>query len=94
LAGGTICYDHFPINAWNRRDPGNPSIGLPDPEARVGRGKRGRYLLGYKAPNILNQQSFIPLISLYKIVWKRILKLTEYKNAETKSMFRIFNPLA
>jgi len=54
LAGGTICYDHFPINAWSRRDPRNPSIALSDPEARVGRGKRRHYFLGYKAPNIYN----------------------------------------
>jgi len=36
------------VKAWSRRDPKNPSTGLSDKEARVGRGKRGEYYLGYK----------------------------------------------
>ena len=37
------------MKAWSRRDPKNPSTGLSDEEARVGKGKRGEYYLGYKA---------------------------------------------
>ena len=43
-----MCYDAFPVEAWSRRDPENPSIGLSDPEARVGRGRRRAFFLGYK----------------------------------------------
>ena len=48
IAGGTINYDAFPIEAWSRRDPQNPITGLSDPEARVGRGKKGAFFLCYK----------------------------------------------
>ena len=34
--------------AWSRRDPRNPRTGLSDPEARVGRGRRRAFFLGYK----------------------------------------------
>ena len=43
-----MCYDAFPVEAWSRRDPKNPSTGLSDPEARVGRGRRRAFFLGYK----------------------------------------------
>lgn len=43
-----MCYDAFPVEAWSRRDPRNPSRGLSDPEARVGRGRRRSFFLGYK----------------------------------------------
>jgi hypothetical protein len=49
IAGGTINYDAFPIKAWSRRDPKNPCTGLSDKDARVGKGKRREYYLGYKA---------------------------------------------
>lgn len=48
-AGGTQCYDTVQVGAWSRRDPKDPSKGHSDPEARVCRGKKGRYFLGYKS---------------------------------------------
>ena len=44
-----------------QRDPRNPSIGLSDPEARVGRGKRGHYFLCYKAHYSLDWNSEMPV---------------------------------
>jgi len=44
-----------------RRDPKNPSKGLSDPEARVGRGKRGHYFLGYKVHYSLDWSSELPV---------------------------------
>jgi hypothetical protein len=42
------CIDGTDIPAWSRRDHHNTRIGLGDPEARVGRGKKG-FLLGYQS---------------------------------------------
>ena len=42
-----MCYDAFPVKAWSRRDPRNLRTGLSDPEARVGRGRRRSFFLGY-----------------------------------------------
>jgi hypothetical protein len=40
------CMDGTDIPAWSSRDPHNTKQGLGDPDARVGRGKKG-FLLGY-----------------------------------------------
>ena len=42
------CFDGTDLPAWSSRDPHDTSRGLGDPEARVGRGRRGFYL-GYQS---------------------------------------------
>jgi len=42
------CVDGADLQAWSSRDPHNIRRGLGDPEARVGRGKKG-FLLGYQS---------------------------------------------
>ena len=49
-----VCIDGTDLPAWSSRDPHDTKQGLGDPDARVGRGKRRHYFLGYKAPNIYN----------------------------------------
>jgi hypothetical protein len=41
------CMDGTDIPAWSSRDPHDTRRGLGDPDARVGRGKSGGFLLGY-----------------------------------------------
>jgi len=45
----SVCIDGTDLPAWSRRDPRNPSWGLSDPEAQVGRGRRRSFFLGYKS---------------------------------------------
>jgi hypothetical protein len=40
------CIDGTDLPAWSSRDPHDSSRGLGDPDARVGRGKKG-FILGY-----------------------------------------------
>ena len=42
------CMDGTDIPAWSSRDPHDTRRGLGDPDARVGRGKKG-FLLGYQS---------------------------------------------
>jgi len=42
-----VCFDGTDLPAWSSRGPHGTSRGLGDPEARVGRGKKGFYL-GYQ----------------------------------------------
>jgi hypothetical protein len=42
------CVDGTDLPAWSSRDPHDTSRGLGDPEARVGRGKKG-FVLGYQS---------------------------------------------
>ena len=42
------CLDGTDIPAWSSRNPHNTSRGLGDPDARVGRGKKG-FILGYQS---------------------------------------------
>jgi hypothetical protein len=42
----SACIDGTDLPAWSSRDPHDSSRGLGDPDARVGRGKKG-FILGY-----------------------------------------------
>lgn len=53
------------MEAWSRRDPEDQSVGLSDPEARVGRGRRSQYYLGYKTHYGCEWSSELP--SAYRV---------------------------
>ena len=60
ITGEELAMDATFIKAWSRRNPADDSVGLSDPEARVGRDGKS-YDLGYK-PHIVNDvESDIPL---------------------------------
>jgi transposase len=44
----SACLDGTDIEAWSSRDPHDTSRGLGDPDARLGRGKKG-FILGYQS---------------------------------------------
>jgi hypothetical protein len=48
------------VEAWSRRDPKNQSVGLSDSDARVGRGKKRRFFLGYKVHYACDWNSEFP----------------------------------
>lgn len=63
IKGETLALDDTFIKAWSRRDPGDDSHGLPDPEARVGRDGK-TYDLGYKAHLAVDADSDMPLAAV------------------------------
>jgi len=51
------CIDGTDLPAWSSRDPHNTSQGLGDPDARVGRGKKG-FSLGYQSLFLVDIEGF------------------------------------
>lgn len=51
------CLDGTDLLAWSSRDPHDTSRGLGDPEARVGRGRKGFYL-GYQSLFLVDVEGF------------------------------------
>ena len=51
------CIDGTDLPAWSSRDPHNTKQGLGDPDARVGRGKKG-FLLGYQSLFLVDIEGF------------------------------------
>ena len=51
------CFDGTDLPAWSSRDPHDNSRGLGDPDARVGRGKKGFYL-GYQSMFLVDIEGF------------------------------------
>ena len=51
------CMDGTDFPAWSSRDPHDTSRGLGDPEARVGRGKKG-FILGYQSLFLVDMEGF------------------------------------
>jgi hypothetical protein len=51
------CVDGTDLPAWSSRDPHDTSRGLGDPEARLGRGKRG-FVLGYQSLFLVDIEGF------------------------------------
>jgi len=51
------CMDGTDIPAWSSRDPHDTGRGLGDPDARVGRGKKG-FLLGYQSLFLVDVEGF------------------------------------
>ena len=51
------CLDGTDLPAWSSRDPHDTRRGLGDPEARVGRGKKG-FLLGYQSLFLVGIEGF------------------------------------
>ena len=51
------------MKAWSIRDPESNKVGLPDPDARVGRNGRG-YDLGYKLHTSVEPKRILPLASV------------------------------
>jgi hypothetical protein len=51
------CVDGTDLPAWSSRDPHDTSRGLGDPDARLGRGKRG-FVLGYQSLFIVDIEGF------------------------------------
>src|SRR3990170_2037319 len=51
------CMDGTDFPAWSSRDPHDTSRGLGDPEARVGRGKKG-FILGYQSLFMVDMEGF------------------------------------
>jgi hypothetical protein len=51
------CVDGTDLPAWSSRDPNNTRQGLGDPEARVGRGKKG-FTLGYQSLFLVDIEGF------------------------------------
>jgi hypothetical protein len=51
------CVDGTDLQAWSSRDPHNTRQGLGDPDARVGRGKKG-FLLGYQSLFMVDIEGF------------------------------------
>jgi hypothetical protein len=51
------CVDGTDLPAWSSRDPHNTRQGLGDPEARVGRGKKG-FTLGYQSLFLVDIEGF------------------------------------
>jgi len=51
------CVDGTDLPAWSSRDPHNTRQGLGDPDARVGRGKKG-FTLGYQSLFLIDIEGF------------------------------------
>jgi hypothetical protein len=51
------CIDGTDLPAWSSRDPHDTSRGLGDPEARLGRGKKG-FVLGYQSLFLVDIEGF------------------------------------
>jgi len=51
------CVDGTDLPAWSSRDPHNTSRGHGDPDARVGRGKKG-FMLGYQSLFLVDIEGF------------------------------------
>lgn len=51
------CLDGTALPAWSRRDSHDTRRGLGDPEARVGRGKKG-FILGYQSLFLVDVKGF------------------------------------
>jgi len=51
------CMDGTDLPAWSSRDPHDTSLGLGDPEARLGRGKKG-FVLGYQSLFLVDIEGF------------------------------------
>ena len=51
------CVDGTDLPAWSSRDPHDTSRGLGDPDARLGRGKKG-FILGYQSLFIVDIEGF------------------------------------
>jgi hypothetical protein len=51
------CMDGTDIPAWSSRDPHDTGRGLGDPDARVGRGKKG-FMLGYQSLFLVDIEGF------------------------------------
>jgi hypothetical protein len=51
------CIDGTDLPAWSSRDPHNTSRGLGDPDARLGRGKKG-FVLGYQSLFLVDIEGF------------------------------------
>ncbi len=51
------CIDGTDLPAWSSRDPHDTKRGLGDPDARVGRGKKG-FLLGYQSLFLVDIEGF------------------------------------
>jgi hypothetical protein len=51
------CVDGTDLPAWSSRDPHDTSRGLGDPDARLGRGKKG-FVLGYQSLFLVNVEGF------------------------------------
>jgi hypothetical protein len=52
-----VCVDGTDLQAWSSRDPHDASRGLGDPEARLGRGKKG-FILGYQSLFLVDIEGF------------------------------------
>jgi hypothetical protein len=52
-----VCVDGTGLPAWSSRDPHDTSRGLGDPEARLGRGKKG-FILGYQSLFLVDIEGF------------------------------------
>jgi hypothetical protein len=51
------CVDGTDLQAWSSRDPHDTNRGLGDPDARVGRGKKG-FILGYQSLFLVDIEGF------------------------------------
>jgi len=51
------CVDGTDLQAWSSRDPHDTSRGLGDPDARLGRGKKG-FVLGYQSLFLVDIEGF------------------------------------
>ncbi|GEM_PF-597124 len=51
------CVDGTDLPAWSSRDPHDTSRGLGDPDARLGRGKKG-FILGYQSLFLVDMDGF------------------------------------
>jgi transposase len=51
------CIDGTDLPAWSSRDPHDTSRGLGDPDARLGRGKKG-FILGYQSLFLVDMEGF------------------------------------
>jgi hypothetical protein len=52
-----VCVDGTDLPAWSSRDPHDTSRGLGDPDARLGRGKKG-FVLGYQSLFLVDIEGF------------------------------------
>jgi len=52
-----VCVDGTDLPAWSSRDPHDTSRGLGDPDARLGRGKKG-FILGYQSLFLVDIEGF------------------------------------
>jgi transposase len=63
IKGENLALDATFIKAWSRRDPVDDSVGLSDPESRVGRDGK-TYNLGYKAHVAVDVESDMPVAAV------------------------------